>query len=200
MIEGFFNSMYLVFISLGLGMVLGIALGLFIGWYPRAREALSPVVTVIAAVPSLVYAPYIVAVAPSFKIASVSVIFMGVFFPTIMNMMANVKNVDQKLIDSAKSLNLSDFSMLIQVLLPECAIPIIGSLRIRLATAFMILIMAETIGANSGLGYYVRRWSAWADYPKVFAGIILIAVVVTGINALIALFEKKALKWVRQPE
>jgi NitT/TauT family transport system permease protein len=197
MLQGFFSSMYLVFVSLGIGMGLGIILGLFIGWYPRVREAFSPVVTVIAAVPSLVYAPYIVAVAPTFKIASVSVIFMGVFFPTIMNMMSNVKNVDQKLIDSAKSLNLSDFSMLLQVLLPECAIPIIGSLRIRVATAFMILVMAETIGANSGLGYYVRRWSAWADYPKVFAGIILIAVVVTGINALIGLFEKKVLKWVR---
>ncbi|MDR2619036.1 MAG: ABC transporter permease subunit [Treponema sp.] len=200
MIEGFFNSMYLVFVSLGMGMGLGIILGLFIGWYPRLREALSPVVTVIASVPSLVYAPYIVAIAPTFKIASVTVIFMGIFFPTIMNMMANVKNVDQKLIDSAKSLNLNDFSMLVKVLLPECAIPIIGSLRIRIATAFMILIMAETIGANSGLGYYVRRWSSWADYPKVFAGIILIAVVVTGINALIGVFEKKALKWVRQPE
>ncbi|WP_187150780.1 ABC transporter permease, partial [Treponema endosymbiont of Eucomonympha sp.] len=89
---------------------------------------------------------------------------------------------------------------LVKVLLPDCAIPIIGSLRIRIATAFMILVMAETIGANSGLGYYVKRWSAWADYPKVFAGIILIAVVVTGINALIGLFEKKVLKWVEMPK
>jgi NitT/TauT family transport system permease protein len=200
MITGFFHSMYLILASVGIGMGLGVILGLFIGWYQRLREAFSPVITVIASVPALVYAPYIVAIAPTFQSASIIVIFMGVFFPTVMNMSTNVKNVDQKLIYSAKSLNLSDFAMLIKVLLPECAIPIVGSLRIRIATAFMILVMAETIGANSGLGYYVKRWAAWADYPKVFAGIILIAVVVTAINALIGLFEKKALKWVEQHE
>jgi NitT/TauT family transport system permease protein len=200
MIAGFFHSMYLILTSVGIGMGLGVIMGLFIGWYQRLREAFSPVITMIASVPALVYAPYIVAIAPTFQSASIIVIFMGVFFPTVMNMSTNVKNVDQKLIDSAKSLNLSDFAMLIKVLLPECAIPIVGSLRIRIATAFMILVMAETIGANSGLGYYVKRWAAWADYPKVFAGIILIAVVVTAINALIGLFEKKALKWVEQRE
>jgi NitT/TauT family transport system permease protein len=196
MLEGFIHSMFLIFTSVGLGMGLGVILGLFVGWYQRPREALSPVINVIASVPSLVYAPYVVAVSPTFRIASVIVIFMGIFFPTMMNMASNVKNVDQKLIDSAKSLNLSDFAMLVKVLLPSCAIPIIGSLRIRIATAFMILVMAETIGATSGLGYYVKRWAAWADYPKVFAGIILIAVVVTGINALIGLFEQRVLKWV----
>jgi NitT/TauT family transport system permease protein len=200
MIAGFFHSMYLITTSVGIGMGLGVLLGLFIGWYQRLREAFSPVITMIASVPALVYAPYIVAIAPTFQSASIIVIFMGIFFPTVMNMSTNVKNVDQKLIDSAKSLNLSDFQMLIKVLLPECAIPIVGSLRIRIATAFMILVMAETIGANSGLGYYVKRWAAWADYPKVFAGIILIAVVVTAINALIGLFEKKVLKWVEQSE
>jgi NitT/TauT family transport system permease protein len=200
MIAGFFHSMYLIITSVGIGMSLGIILGLFIGWYQRLREAFSPVITVIASVPALVYAPYIVAISPTFQSASIIVIFMGVFFPTVMNMSTNVKNVDQKLIDSARSLNLSGFAMLIRVLLPECAIPIIGSLRIRIATAFMILVMAETIGANSGLGFYVKRWAAWADYPKVFAGVILIAVVVTGINTLIGAFEKKALKWIKQPE
>ncbi|MDR0760565.1 MAG: ABC transporter permease subunit [Treponema sp.] len=200
MLSGFFHSMYLIITSVGIGMGLGVILGLFIGWYQRLREAFSPVITVIASVPALVYAPYIVAISPTFQSASIIVIFMGVFFPTVMNMSTNVKNVDQKLIDSAMSLNLSSFAMLIRVLLPECAIPIIGSLRIRIATAFMILVMAETIGANSGLGYYVKRWAAWADYPKVFAGVILIAVVVTGINALIGLFERKALKWINQPE
>jgi NitT/TauT family transport system permease protein len=199
MISGFFHSMNLILISVCAGMGLGVILGLVVGWYQRPREALSPVINVIASVPALVYAPYIVAVSPTFQLASIIVIFMGVFFPTMMNMVSNVKNVDQKLIDSAKSLNLGDFAILVKVLLPDCAIPIIGSLRIRIATAFMILVMAETIGANSGLGYYVKRWAAWADYPKVFAGIILIAVVVTGINALIGLFEKKVLKWVVTP-
>jgi NitT/TauT family transport system permease protein len=196
MFEGFLHSMYLIITGVGTGMILGVLLGLLIGWYKRIRECSTPIVNVVAAVPALVYAPYVIAVAPSFQTASIAVIFLGIFWPTLMNMISNVKNVDQKLLDSARSLNLSTRSMLFKVLLPDCAIPILTSLRIRIAMAFMILTMAETIGSSVGLGYYVKKWSDFANYTKVFAGIILIAVVVTGINAVILLFEKKALKWV----
>jgi NitT/TauT family transport system permease protein len=199
MLNGFVQSMFLIVVSVGLGLGLGIICGLFVGWYKRARNAISPVINLIAAIPALVYAPYIVAISPTFRSASIIVIFMGIYFPTMMNMVSNVQNVGQKLIDSARSLNLSNFAILTKVLLPECTIPLLGSLRIRIATAFMILTMAETIGADAGLGYYVKRWASWSDYTKTFAGIILIAVVVTGINALIGLFEKKVLVWVKQP-
>lgn len=197
MFQGFLHSMGLILEGVGLGMLLGISLGLLIGWYKRARNALTPIVNVIAAVPALVYAPYLVAVSPTFHAASVGTIFLGIFFPTLISMIGNVSAVDPKLIDSARSLNLSSFDMIFKVLLPECAIPIITSLRIRIAAAFMILTMAETIGSSVGLGYYVRKWSSFADYNRVFAGIILIAVVVTGINELIKLFEDHALKWTK---
>lgn len=193
--QGFIHSMGLIIAGVGLGMVLGVFLGLLIGWNKRARLSLTPIVNVIAAIPALVYAPYVVAVSPDFRSASIVTIFLGIFFPTLMNMIGNVAAVDQKLVDSARSLNLSSFDMLFKVLLPDCAIPIITSLRIRISAAFMILTMAETIGSTVGLGYYVRKWSSFADYERVFAGIILIAVVVTAINSLIKVFEKHSLKW-----
>ncbi|MDR3238624.1 MAG: ABC transporter permease subunit [Clostridiales bacterium] len=196
MINGFFQSMCLILVGVVSGMLLGIITGLFVGWYPRLREAVTPVINVIASIPALVYAPYLVVVMPTFKIASVTIIFMGIYPPTTMNMISNVQGVDKKLIDTARSLNLNNRGILLKALLPACAIPLLGSLRIRIATAFMILIMAETIGATAGLGYYVKRWAAWADYPKVFAGVILIGVVVVGINGLIHLFETKAIKWI----
>lgn len=199
MFNGFLHSMYLIVTGVGIGMLSGVMLGLVIGWYKRLRESIAPIVNIVAAVPALVYAPYVVAVAPTFESASITVIFLGIFWPTLMNMIGNVKNVDKKLVDSAKSLNLSTRSMLLKVLLPDCALPILASLRIRIASGFMILTMAESIGSSVGLGYYVKKWSDFANYTKVFAGIILIAVVVTGINGLILLFEKKVLKWVSSP-
>ncbi|MBO6196056.1 MAG: ABC transporter permease subunit [Butyrivibrio sp.] len=195
MIQGFFHSIGLIIAGVGLGMFFGVFLGLLIGWNLRARQSLTPIINVIAAIPALVYAPYVVAVAPDFKSASIITIFLGIFFPTLMNMIGNVAAVDKRLIDSAKSLNLSSFDMIFKVLLPDCAIPVITSLRIRISAAFMILTMAETIGSNTGLGYYVRKWSSFADYERVFAGIILIAVVVTAINSLIKIFEGHTMKW-----
>ena len=134
MIEGFFHSMGLIITGVGLGMFFGVFLGLLIGYSDTARKSLSPIINVIAAIPALVYAPYVVAVAPDFKSASVITIFLGIFFPTLMNMIGNVAAVDKKLIDSARSLNLSSFDMLFKVLLPDCAIPIITSLRIRISS------------------------------------------------------------------
>lgn len=195
MAQGFVHSMGLILAGVGLGMIFGVFLGLLIGFYKRARLSLTPIINVIAAIPALVYAPYVVAVSPDFRSASIVTIFLGIFFPTLMNMIGNVAAVDKRLVDSARSLNLSSFDMIFKVLLPDCAIPIITSLRIRISAAFMILTMAETIGSTVGLGYYVRKWSSFADYERVFAGIILIAVVVTAINSLIKIFEKHSLKW-----
>jgi len=195
MLLGILNSLFLVFTGVGLGTVIGIAAGLLVGWVPRLRYTIAPIANVVAAIPALIYAPYVVAISPSFKLASIFVNFLGCFWPTLMNMIGNIAGVDKKMIDSARSLNLSTASMLFKVLLPYSVYPIIANLRIRIADAFMVLTFAETIGSDVGLGFYVKRWSNFARYNRVFAGIILIGVVVTVINKLIKLFEAKVVKW-----
>ncbi|MDR3163944.1 MAG: ABC transporter permease subunit [Synergistaceae bacterium] len=195
MLKGIVNSLYLVFSGVGSGTVAGVAVGLLVGWIPRLRNTVAPIANVVAAVPALIYAPYVVAVSPSFKLASIFVIFLGCFWPTLMNMIGNIAGADKKLLDSARSLNLGTASMLFKVLLPYSVYPIIANLRIRVADAFMVLTFAEMIGSNVGLGFYVKRWSNFAKYNKVFAGIILIGVVVTAINKLIKLFENRFIKW-----
>jgi NitT/TauT family transport system permease protein len=195
MLKGIVNSLYLVFSGVGSGTVVGVAVGLLVGWIPRLRNTVAPIANVAAAIPALIYAPYIVAISPSFKLASIFVIFLGCFWPTLMNTIGNIAGADKKLLDSARSLNLSAASMLFKVLLPYSVYPIIANLRIRIADAFMVLTFAEMIGSNVGLGFYVKRWSNFAKYNKVFAGIILIGIVVTAINKLIKLFENKLIRW-----
>jgi NitT/TauT family transport system permease protein len=195
MLLGIANSLFLVFTGVGFGTAFGVAVGLLVGWIPRLRDTVAPIANVVAAIPALIYAPYVVAISPSFKFASIFVIFLGCFWPTLMNMIGNIAGVDKKLIDSARSLNLSTPSMLFKVLLPYSVYPIIANLRIRVADAFMVLTFAEMIGSNVGLGFYVKRWSNFAKYNKVFAGIILIGIVVTAINKMIKFFEVKFIKW-----
>lgn len=195
MLKGIANSLYLVFSGVGSGTVIGVAVGLLVGWIPTLRNTVAPIANVVAAIPALIYAPYVVAISPSFKLASIFVIFLGCFWPTLMNMIGNIAGADKKLLDSAKSLNLGTASMLFKVLLPYSVYPIIANLRIRVADAFMVLTFAEMIGSNVGLGFYVKRWSNFAKYDKVFAGIVLIGVVVTIINKLIKACENKFIRW-----
>ena len=72
---------------------------------------------------------------------------------------------------------------------------VIGRLSGSVTSAMLCLTGAEMLGANSGLGYFVKKYSDYADYKRVIAGIILIAVVVTIINILINALQKKVIKW-----
>jgi len=82
MLAGVVSSLVLLAWGVGLAVILGVFLGLFTGWIPRLREAVVPIANVISPIPPLVYTPYVVAVMPTFKIASIFVIFSAVFWPT----------------------------------------------------------------------------------------------------------------------
>ena len=72
---------------------------------------------------------------------------------------------------------------------------IINSLPIHLSAALMTLTAAEMIGADSGMGYYVRVALSYANYTKAVAGIVFMGVVVTGLNGIINILKKKFVNW-----
>ena len=178
-----------------LAVILGVFLGLFTGWIPRLREAVVPIANVISPIPPLVYTPYVVAVMPTFKIASIFVIFSAVFWPTFQTMIARVSGMDPKIIQSAKVMNVSTPKMLFQVILPYTLPDIIGGLPGTLRGAFLCLTGAELLGATSGLGYFVKKFSDYADYTNVIAGIVLMGIVVTIIDVLVKKLESSLIKW-----
>lgn len=195
MLRGMVSSLILLCIGFAAAQVAGNLLGLFVGYNPRLRESLLPAARIISPIPPMIYAPYLIAIMPSFAAASITVLALGIFWPTFMNMITRVVSADRRILDSAKAMNVSTWSMLLKVLLPYSIPGIISSLRVQLSTTFMLLVMAEMIGAQSGLGFYIKKYSDYADYTRVAAGIIFIALVITGINFLISKAEKKLIKW-----
>lgn len=154
-----------------------------------------PIARVINTIPPLVYTPYVVAVMPTFRAASIFVIFSAVFWPTFMSMVSRVGNIDKKILDSAKSMGLSTFEMLFEIFIPYSLPEIISRLSTSLTSAMLCLTGAEMLGANSGMGYFVKKYSDYADYTKVIAGIIFIGLVVSVLNVLVQYLEKKIIKW-----
>lgn len=195
MVISFFSSMKLLVIGIGLAMLVGILGGLFVGYVKRLRETILPIARVMSTIPPLVYTPYVVALMPSFYLASIFVIFSAVFWPSFMSMIARVGNIDKKIIESAKVMDFSTFGMIFRVILPYSLPDVIGRLSTSLTAAMLCLTGAEMLGASSGLGYFVKKYSDYADYTKVIAGIILIAIVTTVLNILVMQLEKKVIKW-----
>ncbi len=195
MAESVVSSLKLLFISVGAALLLGVFLGLLTGWIPRLRGTVLPIVHVIAPIPPLVYTPYVVAVMPTFRLASIFVIFFAVFMPTFQTMIGRVQSVDQKVIQSAQVMNVSTPVMLFRVILPYCMPGIISSLPATMRSALLCLSGAELLGATSGLGFFVKRASDYANYTQVLAGILLMALVVTILNVLIEWIQKKTIRW-----
>ena len=195
MLLGIGSSMYLLGTGMGLALILGIVLGLLTGGSTRLSEALLPLAKVISPVPPIIYTPYAVAVLPSFEIASIFVIFSSIFWQIYIQVATAVRGIDPKLLDSARTLNLNAWSMLWHVLWPYCLPRIMKALPVAVANAFMVLTAAEMIGAQSGLGYYVRYYADFADYTRVIAGILLIGIVVSLLNGGIAILERRLVRW-----
>jgi len=192
---GLARSMFLLFSGYFSSIIVAVALGIAVGWIPRLKEAVFPVVKAISTVPAIIYGPYIVAIMPTFTIASIVVIFCGTFFSTFMNMIYRVGTIDSRIINTAKVLNVNTRTMLFEIIMPYTLPRIINDMSVSLSISMMTLSVAEMIGASSGIGYFVRSALAYANYSQAIAGIFFIALIITILQSLVTLLKKRIVNW-----
>lgn len=189
------STMRLLFVSIVIGVILGVVLGVSVGWIPALRDVFYPIANVLAPIPSIVYAPYIISIMPSFRSASAMVIVIGIFFPMFLNMVNRVKSMDAQIVESALMLNVGNGAMITRVLLPYVMPGVIMGMKVTLTTSFMLLMFAEMMGATSGLGYYIVNYNTYGNYTNVIACIIVVGIIVTMLNWLTNFLEKHLIKW-----
>lgn len=124
-------------------------------------------------------------------------IFIGAFWPVFINTLNGVFNIEKKIIDTARVLNVKEMPMLFQVILPGALPSIISGATVGLVFSIILLTAAEMIGATSGIGWYVKYFSDFADYPRVIVGIIFMGLVVTVITYFFDRAESYLLRWRR---
>ena len=180
-----------------LGAVIAIPLGLFLGWNLRVGRAASRVSSFFAAIPPIVYIPYAIALLPTFRSASVFVIFMASFWPILVNVMSGVLNVDERVINSAKAMNVRTPTMLAKVIFPASLPQLFVGCNLALCFSFILLTSAEMIGASSGMGYYVKNYSDLGDYTRTVGGILVIGTVISVVTYAFNRLESWALRWRR---
>lgn len=193
--ECLFSSLKILGAGYILALVIAIPLALVIGWRKRLYAAVNPMTKILGPIPPTVYIPYAIAILPTFMMSSIFIIFVGAFWPVFINTLNGTFTVDKRLIDSARVLNVSERTMLFRIILPGILPAIISGATLGLVFSFILLTAAEMIGASSGLGWYVKYFSDFADYPRVVAGIVFIGIVVTVITYFFERIEKRLLKW-----
>ena len=178
-----------------LALAVAIPLGLFLGWSARIGNAATYISKFLGAIPPIVYIPYGIALLPTFKSVSVFVIFLATFWPVLSGTMSGVMNVEKKTIDSAKVLNVGKFTMMFSVILPASLQQIFIGCNQGLTVSFVLLTSAEMIGAQSGLGYYIKNYSDFGDYTRTIVGLIVVGIVIVIISFIFNTIQKYLLRW-----
>ena len=188
-------SMQLLLVGFFAGLILAVLLGLYAGWYPRLRAFSYPIANVMAPIPAVVFSPYLVALMPTFRSASVVVILLGVFWPTFLGTINRVVGMEPQILDSARMLRPTNRTMIWRILLPYIIPGTVSGLKVSMTTSLLMLNFAELMGATHGMGFYVQNSITYANYAHAVAGIIVIGVVVTLLSWIVTKVQKKLIRW-----
>ncbi len=183
-----------------LAAVIGIPLGFFLGgWFRLFERIVTPVMRLLAEVNPFSLFPVFILLFGIGEVSKVSMIFWVCLWPILLNTITGVKNVDELLVKSARSMGVTAGNMFFKVVLPAASPGIFHGLKTSCNTAFFMLIAAEMIGASSGLGWLVFNAQNNYQIPKLFATTVTISVLGLSLNYLFTQLEQKILIWKENP-
>ena len=133
-----------------------IPLGIAMGWSKTINDQVDPLVEVLRPVPPLAWIPLSILWFGIGDMQNQFIIFLGMFFPILLNTIAGVKNIEPNLIRAARCLGASEPRILRRVVLRAALPQIITGIRVGLGVGWMALVAAELVGANSGLGFLIN--------------------------------------------
>jgi len=190
-------SLFRVTWGFALAAVLAIPLGLAIGWHRRAELAVNPLAQVFRPISPLAWIPLAILWFGVGDIAAIYLIFVGCFFPLLQTAMSAVHNVPPVYVNVGRNFGLSTREFFLRVLSPAVAPQLITGARITLGIAWLVVVAAEMISVNSGLGFLiVDARNAGNRYDLVVAGMVMIGVIGLLLDLAMRSLERvKALGW-----
>ncbi len=182
-------------VGAALGVSVGIGTGVLIGLFSFARAGLVPLVAAIFPIPKIALLPLFVIWFGIDEGSKYALIALGTFTPMVVATYGAVDNVDRTLIRMAQSFGLSWLSIVRKIVLPGAMPGILSGLRISLAIAIILLVAAEMLGAEYGIGAYVLEAGSLYDLNRLFAGVVVLSVLGVLVSAAISLLERHLLRW-----
>ena len=180
-------------------VALGIPLGLLMGQTRLVERALDPILQLFRQTSALALYPVFILLLGLGEASKVFVIFWATLFPILLATIGGVKQVDGKLIEMARSYGASRATVFRRVILPASVPAIFVGLRLSATTALLLLIAAEMIGANKGLGFQVMNAQYNFQLPLMWAAILLLALLGLAANAVLVALQRRLCRWADDP-
>lgn len=190
-------SLYRVLLGFFLGAILALPLGILMGASDRIYHLANPTIQLLRPIPPIAYIPVAILWFGLGNPPAVFLITLGAFFPILMNTIAGVRHVDGIYIRAARNLGARPYTMFVHVMLPAATPYILAGARIGIGTAFIVVIVAEMIAVNNGLGFRIleAREYFWSD--KIIAGMFSIGLLGLAIDTGMNKLNAHLLRWHR---
>ncbi len=187
-------SLRRILLGFALAFVTAVPLGLLMGRSRNAEAAARPIVEIFRPIPPLAWVPIFLAVF-GFYGGPVAIVFLGIFFPILLNVRLGAKSVDPVLLDAARTLGAKRVAMFTKVVLPYTIPYLMTGVTLGFGIGWMCIVAAEMLGAvGGGVGYVIINANEKSLYDLMYAGMLMIAilsVLTTGVAELTA-------RWLRR--
>jgi NitT/TauT family transport system permease protein len=188
-------SLQRVALGLGVSIAIGVPLGLAMGAFKSLESAIDGPLQAGRQISAIALFPVFILFFGIGELSKVAIIFWASVWPVLLSTVAGVKGIDPVLLRSARSMGAKGLTLFRKVVLPAAAPSIFTGVRLGAAYAFMVLVAAEMIGANAGLGFLVLYSQEVFRIPDMYAAMISLAAFGLLLNRLLVALERSATAW-----
>jgi len=189
-------SLERVIVAFAVSAVAGVALGVAIGWWRRFGDLVDPLVEFVRPIPPLAWIPLAIIWFGIGDTQNMFIIFLGAFFPIVVNTIEGVRSVDRPLVWGALTLGGTRAQVLREIILPGALPLILTGMRIGLGVGWMALVAAELVAASSGLGFLIEDSRNLLFTERVLLGMGLIGLLGLSMDRIMRLLERRLTPWV----
>lgn len=190
-------SISLVRIGAGwiIGTALGISVGLAVGLFSLARAAGLPIVSALFPIPKIALLPLLILWLGIGETSKIATIALGVFFPTVIAVYSGVDQVPNNLIRMAQSFELPFLAIVRKVVVPGALPNIVAGFRISASIALLLVVSAEMIGAETGIGAFVLQAGNLMQTDQLMAGVVVLSILGLAVARGIGALEARVTRW-----
>ena len=190
-------SLSRVLIAYSVACVVGVTLGLLMGWYPKIKAIFMPLFNIIRPIPPIAWTSLAILWFGLGEMPKWFIIFIAAFCNVVINAFDGARSVDMKLVGCAKMLGARDNQIFTRIVLPASVPYIFAGMQIALSNSWAAVVAAEMIRASEGLGWVIVTGMSVNNMKQIFAGIVIIGIIGLLLSIIMRTLEGRLLRWNR---
>ncbi|MDD2958588.1 MAG: ABC transporter permease [Lachnospiraceae bacterium] len=190
-----FASLKRVLFAIGASIIIGVGLGLIMGWNKKVRAAIYPIIMTLRPIPPIAWIPLIILLFGVGEFPKVLLVFIGSVFPILLNTISAVSMVDDMYLKVGKVYKANTWQTLHHIVFPASMPTILAGIKIAISSGWMVVVAAEMLASKSGLGFLITRGRDSYDVALIMVAMILIGIVGAALSIVFSFIERRLCGW-----